>query len=240
MKIYIKPKDIKCSTTLKSDIINQSTPKIEPFNFQRKDSIMDDSTPLIEDKRLEDLIEWNCCLTNRLDKLRESFILAFTNYNRKLKEKYLRPTPEGALNDFLFDYYAEIFYYYYFSTQDVIVQILNVYYIIIYDKETLLLKEKLYFDDKFLTKIEDEKVRKTLLKFLKQTIESKNYRNSFTHRFTPNLVDHRPVRSCVDGEDRLTFGTYKVLNSKDLIEDIQKLYSLLSNLMMELKISINT
>jgi hypothetical protein len=205
-------------------------PRLEIFDFRRTHPlalIVNDRIPMNEASRLGNLYWWDNCFLYRLEKVRDSYIYTMTNYYRGFLEDYFKCTHKQLVNHFQFNYYAEIFYYYYFSTRDIIAQILNSYYL-------LGIKEnKVLFNKLFINKILDPRVKNILIIFEEETKDSNDYRNGFTHRFTPNIPDHRST--IVEGNKKLDFYGGRYIESDKMIKNINDSINSLSKLILELK-----
>ena len=156
--------------------INKSTPKINRLKFDYKSSIIAilQGTSLENAIRNEDIPFWNNCLDNRLGKLTETYVYVQTHFKR-----FQQKSANENTDAILLDYYIEIFYYYYFSARDVLGQLLNV----VYDLKSE--EHEIYFNNKFIEKINFTIIKEALLEFLRETKDSYKIRNFFNHRFTP-------------------------------------------------------
>ena len=112
-----------------------------------------------------------------------------THYSRGFADDWSKDTEKQAINHILFEYYSEVFYYYYFSARDIIAQILSSYYSLSYKEN------EVSFNKTFINSMPDSTVQNLLMKFDEESNESKEFRNSFTHRYTPTLPDHRSIIS---------------------------------------------
>jgi len=211
-------------------------PKISCFGFKYKSEIQ---LILIEKKSLTEasisanLFRWDNCLQNRFGKLSETFIYAMTNYNRGFLDDISECTSNQFINQIMFNYYAEVFYYYLFSARDVIAQIVREYYSISIQEGAL------HFNDNFLSKINDLKVKENLVRFSEELKDAKEYRNSFAHRFPANQPDFRSSITIKDGYECLNGGRGQYITSEKIIENIQYSLNSLFILMEELKESMN-
>lgn len=175
------------------------------------------------------LYHWDECLVNRFGKLRQTYIYTITNSNRGFLDDYSESVPHQMVNHLMFDYYAEIFYYYFFSTRDIIAQILRLYY------DVKIEEDNLYFNPKFIAKINDIRIQEILNKFLEETGDASNFRNGFAHRFTPNMPDSRTKATVEDGKKCLGISVGRSISSLEIIENIDNSLNSLANLMQSLK-----
>jgi hypothetical protein len=228
MTIQIKSEDYKYPTAKERvDAYNQ-LPFFEYFEYDYGNFLDDNS--FADRKRIKDLFWWNECLKNRFGKLRETYALFVTNFNRGIQDKISTCTSDNILNNILFDYYAEISYYYFFSTRDIIAQLVRVYF------NLEITEDKLFLNENFLSKIENSQVKGILIRFIKNTKNSSDYRNGFAHRFTPSMNDCRPtLYRDDDGVEILGFGESEGVAPDILVNDINNSMSELSMLMKELK-----
>jgi hypothetical protein len=228
--ITIHSKDLKYPSAKEFNKAYKNCPKLKIFNFKHNHPlvlIVNERMPMNDASRLSNLYWWDNCLLFRLQNVRDTYVYTLTNYNRGFLDDYAKCTHIQLINHLLFNYSAEIFYYYYFSTRDIIAQILNFYY-------SLGIKEdKLHFNRALISKIKDQSVKNILLKFEDATKSANDYRNGFTHRYTPNLPDHRSV--VVRDNKELSFGGGSFIESDKILENINGSLNALSNLILELR-----
>jgi len=136
------------------------------------------------DQRIRDrhLFVWDIALSNKIGKLRFSFLNAFTYYERMNGDN--SKIDNSDPNRLLFDLYTEVFYNMFFSVNDLLAQIMNVYFKfgVPEDKVKWQKEFKAFFG-------KDERSKKILEyeeRFCKETKEAREIRNAFTHRFPPN------------------------------------------------------
>jgi hypothetical protein len=227
--ITIKSSDYKYPTTEERARVRAESRLLSPFGFEYNSEIkmlFEDNLPSEEVKRISDLYEWDMCLLNKLGKLSETNVLLRTSYQRGQVEQI---EIEKAINDYLFDYYTEIYYFYFFSARDLIAQIINVFYKLkIQDKDVdfrkLVQNQDLLFINDILTD------------FHTATKKTNDIRNSFTHRFPSNYPDRRVNIINNNGRIAYGFGSETVITPKDLIENIIESHNRLADLIMKLKV----
>jgi hypothetical protein len=228
--ITIHSEDLKYPSEKEFKKVLKKCPKLEIFNFAYNHAlilIVNERKSLNEASRLSNLYWWDSCLQYRLEKVRDTYVYTLTNHSRGFFDDYTKCTHIQLINHFGFNYYAEIFYYFFFSTRDIIAQILNSFY-------SLGIKEnQLHFNKAFINKIIDKNVKIILLKYEDDTIRASDYRNGFTHRFTPNLPDHRSV--VIKDNKELKFGGGRFIESGKIVENIDNSINSLSNFILELK-----
>jgi len=225
----IKPEDYIYPTSDERNNIYDNFPKIDSFNFKATnimESLWEDSLPIEEVHKLDNLYYWDKCLINRIAKIRETYIFAMANYNRGFSDEYSACKTEEVINHILFDYYSEIFFYFFSSTVDIITQIVNVYFAIGFDEDKVFFRQ-------VINKLKDEAVKDAFNVFDKETSQTSMFRNGFTHRYTPNLPDLRSELS--SDKQILGFGSSKVLQSKEIVASIENSLNGLSTLMTSLK-----
>ncbi len=225
----IKPEDYRYPTRDEINNIYDNFPKIDLFNFKPTNimkSLWEDSQSMEDVHKLDNLYYWDQCLINRIAKIRETYIFAMANYNRGFSDEYSTCKTEDIINHILFDYYSEVFFYFFSSTVDIITQIVNVYFVIGFDED------KVFFR-KVINKLKDKTVKDALNDFDMETSNISTIRNSFAHRFTPNLPD---LRSELSSDKKiLGFCSSKVLQSKEMVASIDNSLNRLSALMINLK-----
>jgi len=225
----IKPEDYKYPTRDEKNNIDDNFPKIDLFNFKPTNimkSLWEDSQSIEEVHKLDNLYYWDQCLINRIAKIRETYIFAMANYNRGFSDEYSTCKTEDVINHILFDYYSEVFFYFFSSTVDIITQIVNVYFAIGLDEDKVFFKN-------VINKLKDLTVKDALNDFVMETSNTSTIRNSFTHRYTPNLPDLRSKLS--SDKNILGFGSSKVVQSKEIVASIDDSLNRLSTLMISLK-----
>jgi len=206
-------------------------PKLENFEFMQISalkSILVDKMQFEEASTKHNLFHWDICLLNRLGLLNETYLYTVTYYNRLLSVDYTNYTSVEHVNQLMFNYHAEIFYYYFISTQDIIAQIIRLYY-------GIVIKGGLYLDLKFIKKVNNSNTRNSVITFLGNTVDAKEYRNGFAHRFTPTQKDFRTVVTNKDGKMGLSPGVGQNISPEKIINNIKSSLESLSILMTDLK-----
>lgn len=207
-------------------LYKKEIPKITRLNIDYKSAFLN----YIENRSInnaiteEDIYWWNLCLNNRYGKLTETYLYFLTHYNR-LKKFELEKDDNTHTEDFLYDYYTEIFYYYFYSVRDIFGQLLNVLYKLDFEDDRIFLNKS------FINKIPDDNIKYIFEEFLNSTSESyKKFRNAFNHRFTPNQLDNRAKStiSISDDEREIDFGIEKKISKEEFYEDCKKLMNRLS------------
>lgn len=231
--VILQSKDFKYPNKEESIKFHNRCSKLEIFGFKHNHPlalIVNDRMPMKEASRISNLYWWDNCLINRFQKTCHTYVFLLTHYSRGFSDDWRENTHKQAINHIMFEYYAEVFYNYFFSSRDIIAQILCTYF-------SVRLKEnKIYFNQTFFNSIKDQSVRSILLKFDEETKDSYEFRNSFTHRFTPNIPDHRSVVS--ENNRALNFGGGNFIHSEGIVNNINKSLNSLSELMKQLKVYI--
>jgi hypothetical protein len=208
-------------------------PQLEIFGFKYDHPlalIFNDGKPMNDASRLGNLYWWDNCLINRFQKVCHTYVFTLTHFSRGFSDNWSENTYDQAINHIMFEYYAEVIYYYLFSARDIIVQILCSYF------SVELTENAISFNQTFLNSIKDQSVSSLLRKFEEETKDSKEFRNSFTHRYTPNIPDHRS--SISEDKGALSFGRGNFIQSERMINNIDRSLNSLSNLMTQLKLFI--
>lgn len=228
--VTLKLEDYRYPSDIEQSEILKKCPKLEIFNFKHTHPlvlVVNERMPMNDASRLGNLYWWDSCLQFRLLNVRDTYVYTLTNYNRGFIDDYGKCTEIQLINHFLFNYYAEIFYYFFFSTRDIIAQTLNSYY------ELRIDEKKLHFNNVFINKISDKSVKEVITKFEKSIRKAYDYRNGFTHRFTPNLPDHRSVIKRDNKELSFLGGSF--VESNKIVENINESLNSLSSFILELK-----
>ena len=230
--ITIKSSDYKYPTKEERVRVHADSRSLSPFGFEDIDelkALFEERLPFEEVKRLSDLYSWDTCLLNKLGKLTETNVLLKTSYQRGLLEQ---TEIEKAINNYLFDYYTEIYYFYFFSARDLIAQIINVFY-------KLKIKDT---DVDFGRLVNNKKltiINKIMTDFFTTTKATNEIRNSFTHRFPSNYPDKRAEIIEDNGRISYGFGSDTVIPAKDLVDNINESQNKLADLIMKLKVEFN-
>jgi hypothetical protein len=228
--VILKSKDFRYPNKEEFVKFHNRCPKLEIFGFKHNHPlalIVNDKMPMNEASRISNLYWWDNCLINRFEKVCHTYVFLSTHYSRGFSDDWRENTHKQAINHIMFEYYAEVFYYYFFSSRDIIAQILCIYF-------SVRLKEnKILFNHTFFNSIKDLRVKSTLLKFEDETKDSKEFRNSFTHRFTPNIPDNRSV--ITQDNKALNFGGGNFIQSEKIVNNINESLNFLSELMIQLK-----
>lgn len=228
--VILKSNDFKYPNKQEFIKFHSECPKLQIFGFEHNHPlvlIVNESISIDEASRTSNLYWWENCLINRFEKVCHTYTFLATHYSRGFSDDWRENTNKQAVNHIMFEYYAEVFYYYFFSSRDILAQILCAYYSI------PIKEDKISFNQKFITSIIELDVKNILKKFDKGTAEAKEFRNGFTHRFTPNIPDHRSVIS-EDGR-ALSFGGGRFLQSERIKNNIDKSLNSLSLMMTELR-----
>lgn len=228
-KIILNSGSFSYPTTEERKLYSDEIPKITRLNFEYKSAFLN----LVENSEVynaineEDIYWWNVCLNNRFGKLNETFLYLLTHYDR-FKRFDLDANENKFAEDFLYEYYVEIFYYYFFSVRDVLGQLINVLYQL-GEKE-----DRIYLNKSFTKRIPDEKVKLFFQDFIDSTSGSyKHFRNAFNHRFTPTQKDFRAVKTISISVDKkiISVGSEEQISKDDFYDDSKRLMNHLSNLM---------
>jgi hypothetical protein len=231
--VTLRAKDFKYPNGKEFIKFHNRCPKLEIFGFEHTHPmalIINNSLPMDEASRLSNLYWWDGCLINRFQKVCHTYVFVLTHFSRGFSDDWKENTHNQVINHVMFEYYAEVFYYYFFSARDIIAQILSLYF------SVQLAENAISFNQTFLNMITDQSVNSILLKFNEDTKDSREFRNSFTHRFTPNIPDYRSI---ISKDNRsLSFGGGNFIQSEKMMDNIDKSLKCLSNLMTQLKLII--
>lgn len=216
-KIIIESETFKYPTKDERIKINKLIPKIDRFDVEFKSALNGilKETSYETAIRQEDIYWWCNCLNNRLGSMTETFIYLQTHYLRE-QEKGNGEPPNESADKLLLNYYIEIFYYYFFSARDVLGQLLNI-------SSDLKIEKRIILNDVFVEKIKSKEIKNALTDFLKNTNDSYNIRNSFTHRFTPTHQDFRAKKSVIKEDNKISFHSVQEIRIETFIDDIENL-----------------
>ncbi|MFA6806800.1 MAG: Cthe_2314 family HEPN domain-containing protein [Bacteroidales bacterium] len=226
--MIIKSSDYKYPTKEERAKIRENCQYIEPFGFEYQSEIkmiFQDNIAFDEVKRKVDLFYWDYCLLNKLGKLMESYILLNTSYQRQSTDQ---TENEEVINNYLFDYYIEIYYYYFFSARDLIAQIINVFYGLKIEEDNVKFHNLGH-------KLNNKTINIILSDFTKITKATSDFRNSFTHRYPSNYLDGRGELINRDGKVGYGFGNQTITEPKDFISNIVESHQAMANLVKLLK-----
>ena len=211
------------------DKISNEIPRIDilGFKYTSKTKAIFSGILNEEVKRIDHLFWWDYCLGNRFGRLRQTFEYILVHYMRGITELNNPKSPRETANTLLVDYYSEAFYYFYFTSLDIIAQIINVYFRLNIDEDKV---------DFTKIKIKETKVKHLLDQFYEYNKQSRELRNTFTHRFSPTMGDFRA--QTVMGEDDqniLGFGSNKQIALDTIVCDIKNAMRMLSTLLDQLR-----
>ncbi|WP_321308932.1 Cthe_2314 family HEPN domain-containing protein [Marinifilum fragile] len=225
--INISSEDFKYPSTDERINALKSYPELSYFDFEFQPFSF---TILPTDQHKKNhLFWWDKCLRSKLEKLQASYVYTKTHYERGIPEDEENFTNTNYINRTQFDFYIEVFYYYFISTRDILFQIVNIYY-------DFGLKERGVNYKNLIQEKVNKEVIDLLDKFNKNISDSSEIRNSITHRYPLNHDDCR-----TEFDDRsedyiyLTFKTKKAISRLELIEDMNRSLTHLSEFVNQLK-----
>lgn len=219
-KVILKANSFKYPTEEERLRIKHKMPTIKRLTLDYQSTFVQimNSTPYEEAVKNENVYWWNNCLDNRIGKLSQTYIYLSTHYER-FQHNELNQT-----DWFLFDYYLEIFYHYFFSTRDVLAQLLNIHF------DLKMPEDKIFFNKTFALKLKpyEEQLSEAAELFIKETGEAYNFRNAFSHRFTPTLKDNR-TSPILEQTDTISFEQLNN-NDPDMIINMKRSSDLMNSL----------
>lgn len=228
-KIIFYAKDFTYPAKEERRIVSDIIPSIKAFEFKKTSSfisVLSNEISIEEATKTDSLCNWNLCLKNRLGKLRESFINSYVHFLR-YKELSSNESLEH-LNEFLYEYYCEIFYYYFFSTRDVICHIINIFF------ELKIPEILISLNERFIQKVTNTDIIEALTNFNSETFESRNIRNQFVHRLTPTQEVFGVSEFVENGKKKLGWDAGAYISNDRLCENMKKTLNDLSTLMNKL------
>lgn len=214
------------------ELIYKDYPNIPNLKFTKRVSIPEVASggiSLREANKINNLFFWNQLLSNRLGLVQESYIIAITNYSRGVSDPAERTQSESQFaNRWKFDYYAETFYYFLISSQDQLAQLLNIYF------DLNIPEDHVSFGRRLFSLIDDGKVVEVLKDFQQKIIVAIDYRNKFTHRFSPTAPDFRSTIFVINGKTGLGLGGGDSISADEIVENmklsVEALYELMGKL----------
>lgn len=212
----IRASDFKYPTLLERKKARQNRPKISHFGFkyiEEFESVIFDKKSLNETNRQKNLYSWDILLNHKLTMLNNSYINAFSNFHRGIPVQNQKYTKQNRVNKLQFDFYSETYYHFLHSSREVILQILNIYY-------NINLKEHDMRIDGLKNSIPDDEIIAIIERYSLQIKKSLDIRHSFTHRYPKNLYDSRTKLERIDNGTRLSSASYKIMESSEIMEDI--------------------
>lgn len=212
---------------------DEKTPNLKAFDFKPFSaliSVLNKEVAMEEAKRLEDLNSWYVVFSNRLLKLRETYMYLSIYLERGFPDNPNKCDEEEIIDYANFNYYSEVFYYYFFSTRDVLAQILNVFY------DIGLLEDERRFNKKIYKAISHAKVKIVLANFKAKTSSASENRNSLAHGFPINEPDYRSSLSIDRKNKTFLKGSGKMKSSVEIKNNIDFIWKELDALIIELKI----
>ncbi|MCH5716437.1 Cthe_2314 family HEPN domain-containing protein [Niabella hibiscisoli] len=224
--ITLKADTFKYPTKEERKKINQVISEVKNIEVDYKSATIAilENEPFENAIKSEDIYWWSNCLTNRLGKLRETYVYVQTHFLRT-KEDVSKESLNSYTDKILLDYYIEIFYYFYFSSRDVLGQLINLV-------EDLKIEEnKIFLNEKFVEKVKTSKTKEALNDFLNNTKDSYKIRNSFNHRFTPTHIDNRATKNITKEDNTIGFNIPAEIEIETFIDDIENLMNQISSLM---------
>lgn len=206
-------------------------PNLTNFGFEYKNEtklFLELKTPLPEIPREVNLYWWDISMTNKIGKLKLAYINLNTHFQRYTKEFEVTAT-DVNIHRLQFDFYLETFFYFLFSLGDTIFQIINLYFNLKIDEKdvnTFKLRDKLKIQK------ETSDLSKLIIKFA-TSIDPKDLRNSFTHRFPKNQKDYRMIYD--ESAMILYAGSGQETSSSDLIKEVNKSIKIMDKFIIDLK-----
>jgi len=194
---------------------------IENFGFKNQnDADLFD----MQNFRNTHLVSWDLCLTNKLGKLKETYIIIFSIHQRLIKDNY----PDEGINIFFFEYFTEIFCHFFFSTRDTIAQIINKF-LSVFSKD-----DKVYFNE-LMKKNTNPAIKELMSEFIESTQMISDYRNNFTHNYPINFLDDRIEVSEDNGRKSYLIRSKKPKSPDEIMKTFNESYKHLTDFVNELR-----
>lgn len=213
---------------LKEIYLNE--PTVGSFNFEHKDEMQSllEETELEKTYRYQHLFWWDNTLSKKIWNLSRTYAVALVNYNRGFPDNLKLMNHDQKINWLQFNLYAETYFYLFYTVKDIIGQILNNYF------DLGFAEDQVYFG-KIIKKVSDTKVHEALANFSKYIEDTKELRNSFTHRFPKTSIDYRPKLEVRNGESIYYAIRQEAIPSIEIANNIKQSYHALADLLDELR-----
>ena len=206
-------------------------PNITNFGFEYKSEfhlLFGQKTLPSEIPREANLYYWDISMNNKIGKLKLAYINLNTHFQR-YTNVFEKSATEVNIQKLQFDFYLETYFYFLFSLGDTIFQIINLYFNLKIDEKdvnTFKLRDKLKIQK------ETSDLSKLIIKFA-TSIDPKDLRNSFTHRFPKNQKDYRMIYD--ESAMILYAGTGKVIAPAELMIEVNKSIKKMDKFIIDLK-----
>ncbi|MGX5858302.1 Cthe_2314 family HEPN domain-containing protein [Dyadobacter jiangsuensis] len=215
--------------------VSATLPKFEKFGFpyvKELEMILEKGASFEEVKKAGDLFWWDNYLSNKIGKLRISFIISMANFERGVLSDEFSMNVE--INRILFEYYVENFYYYFFSVRDTILQVINLYFELGISEEGVNFASVLELNSSVT-------VDAALQKFKKKVKFASNIRNSFTHRYPLTKKDFRSTIEGSGNDKRFLAGSGQSVAPAKIVDNMKSavgaLHALLTSLQSDITIT---
>ena len=230
--IIIKADDYRYPSREERKRLYATEPQLASFGFPYASTLgtlLSNRNEVSTAHRQSNLFWWDNCLHNRIGSLWHAYINTLTHYERGIPEREKEFDEHHYINRIQFDFYAETYYYFFSTVKDNIGQLLNVYF-------NIGLKEnEVHFNSGFAGKLPSGDVRKVVKAFLKETQQTTNHRNSFTHRYPPNYPDNRDRFSETNGLLTFYSSSGEYVSTKMFRDNILSSQIALAKLLNQLK-----
>ncbi len=187
---HIYPNDLKYPTEEEFSIASKNFPKISIFGFKKTNGLLgflnSDKDKGLIIKEVE-LYNWDRAFEYRLNNLKRSYIFSKTHFDRGVyRENEEQIEKNKVVNEYMFNYYAEIFYYHIVTLKDSILQIINSFY-------DCGLEEYQVDNNRLIKKVDilGNEMIDILEEINNDEIIFNKIRNTFTHQFPNNISDNR-------------------------------------------------
>lgn len=234
--MLLKRVDFKYPSIEEILAIKDKIPKFSNFGFKYNSSLelcVSNTVPMDEAIRIGNLHDWDICLLNRFGKLRTTYERILVLFNRGISKDFDTDinSSKVLVDTLLFEYYSEVFYYFYFSSLDILAQIICLYY------DPFVKEESVSFNERFVKEYNKYILNDNiLLTTYEQLKDARDCRNSFTHRFTPLMVDNRA--SFIENNKKILgagFGNVEKYDHEFIIKNTNDSMNILADLMIKLK-----
>jgi hypothetical protein len=229
--ITIKATDYRYPTREERKAIYTFEPDVRNFGFTHENplvAILSKNKNIDQAYYRDNLFWWDNCLQSRIYSLSQAYLNALVHFQRGIPDKMDDFESQHYINRLQFDFYAETYYYLVAVVRDNIAQLLNVFY-------QLKIKEtNIHFNESFADKLPI--IVKTIVsEYIRESLQTMEYRNSFTHRFPPNHPDNRSHIEIVKGQTTYYSASGKRVTSRDFVDNIVFSQTCLADLLNRLR-----
>lgn len=164
-----------------------------------------------------------------MGQLSHAYTHTLVHYKRGLPDDIKDYERQHYINRVQFDFYSETYFYFFASVRDTIAQLINIYY------DIGFIENEIHLNLNFLKKLQDTDIKNILKSFINNTLVTKDYRNTFAHRYLLTQEDYRPTITYENGSRTYSAGAGNAVKPSKLVAEIKSSLNHLATLLKELK-----